>query len=263
MPKIKINDISMYYEIHGDGEPLIFVSGFGADHLGWTPILDKFINNYQVILLDNRGAGQTDVPKGPYTIAQMAKDVADLCGILNIKKAHFVGNSMGGYIVQTLAYTYPSLIKSIVISNSAMQTLSSFHIYVSAHLALMKDKAPIETLMKAMCCWAFSYDFLMLPNVLDNLIEWGKNNPNPMTMTGYEAQYAALDQFNAHEWIRQIDAPTLVISADQDIILPQKLSESLAHNIKHATFYCFKNCGHLPHIEQPEHYADVLKRFLG
>lgn len=262
MPKIKINDISMYYEIHGHGEPVVFISGFGADHLGWSPILDKFIQDYQVIFINNRGAGQTDVPQGPYTIEQMAADVFDLCNILDIKQAHFIRNSMGGYIVQTLAYHYPELAKSIVLSNSAMQTLSSFHVYASAHIELMKAQAPIELLMKAMCSWAFSYDFLMAPNVLDNLIEWGKNTPYPTTIAGYEGQYQALDIFNSHEWAQHITARTLVLTSDKDIILPTALSASLAHQIKKSRYHCFKNCGHLPHIEQPNEYASIVKAFL-
>ena len=111
MPKIQVNDISMYYETHGQGEPLVLISGFSADHSVWSRVVDALKANYQVIVFDNRGAGQTDVPLGPYSIEQMAADVDGLCQQLGIQRAHFVGSSMGGFILQTLDFRYPKRVK--------------------------------------------------------------------------------------------------------------------------------------------------------
>nr|WP_258956523.1 alpha/beta fold hydrolase [Legionella sainthelensi] len=68
MPRIKVNDISMYYERHGQGEPIVFIAGFSADHLAWAAIVEYLKEKYQVILFDNRGIGQTDIPEGLYSI---------------------------------------------------------------------------------------------------------------------------------------------------------------------------------------------------
>ncbi len=262
MPKIKINDINMYYEIHGKGEPLIFVSGFSADHLSWTPLLAEFSGEYQVVLFNNRGVGQTDAPSGKYSIEQMAKDIADLCHALNITSAHFVGNSMGGFLVQMLAFQYPSLTKSIVISNSGMTINTPFHFFVAAQLELMKANAPKESLIKTMCPWAFSFQFLSQSGKFDELIKWGMDNPYPFTIAGYEGQYAALDSFDSTSWANKIKAPTLVITADQDIILRSEFSKQLSSEIFGAQYYCFENCGHVPHLEYPKQYAEIVKSFL-
>jgi pimeloyl-ACP methyl ester carboxylesterase len=262
MPKIKVNDISMYYEVHGQGEPLVFVSGFSADHLIWMSVVEKFSDQYQVILFDNRGAGQTDAPQGPYTIEQMASDIAELCKQLGISKAHFVGNSMGGYLVQMLAYRHTSLVKSLVISNSAMFTYTPFHIYVKAQLELIKANAPAEALIKASCSWAFSFQYLSQPGKLDELVHLGLNNPHPFTITGYEAQYAALNAFDSRSWAKNIQIPTLVIGSDQDLIFNPSLFEALAKEIPGSTYYCFKDCGHLPHLEHPDEYVILVKNFL-
>ena len=149
MSKIKLNDISMYYEIHGNGEPIVFIAGFSVDHTNWSGLIDHFKDNYQVILLDNRGAGQTDVPDGLYSIEDMANDVVLLCSKLGISKAHFVGSSMGGFIVQRLAFSHSDLVKSAIISNSAATIHTCFHIYVAAQLELLKVNAPLATLIKA------------------------------------------------------------------------------------------------------------------
>lgn len=262
MPKLKINDISMYYEVHGKGDPIVFIAGFSVDHLNWEPIIDKFKNDYQVIVFDNRGAGQTDVPLGPYSIEIMAADVVDLCSVLKIKRAHFVANSMGGFILQTLAYRNPDLIRSAVISNSTFYKQSSFHFYLAAQLELLKAKAPLAALIKASSSWVFSYRFLSQPGVLDALVAFGLNNPYPFTVAGYEGQFAALEEFNSSEWLSEIHVPMLVMSGDQDIIFNAHSVKLLAEKIAKAEYYCFKDCGHLPQIEYPDLFSQIVKNFI-
>lgn len=261
MPKVKVNDIAMYYEIHGQGEPVVFVAGFSADHLAWGDVLNQFKQKYKVILLDNRGAGQTDIPTSDYNIKQMAADIAELCKLLEIDNAHFVGSSMGGYIVQQLAYDYPALIKSLVISNSAMSTRTPFHFYVEAQYELIKANAPFDAIIKASCAWCYSYKYLSQPGIFEELKQYILQNPYPFTLPGYKSQYAALDAFDSSEWANKIEARTLVIGANEDIILPHKLAEALAKEIPHSTYYCFEECGHLPFVEQPEKFVSVLNNF--
>jgi len=262
MPKITIKDIEMYYEIHGTGEPIIFIGGFSVDHTAWLDVIERFKDSYQVVLFDNRGAGQTSAPKNAYTIEQMAEDVVSLCKKLNIKQSHFIGNSMGGFILQTLAYKHPNLVKTAIISNSTYTINSCFHYYVSAQFELLKANAPLSALIKASCCWAFSFQFLSQPGMLERLIQLTLNNPYPFTLTGYEGQYAALDKFNSSDWVNQIKVPTLIISGDQDLIFREPLVKSLAEKIPNANYYCFKNCGHLPYLEYPDQFAKVVKEFI-
>lgn len=262
MPKIQVNDISMYYEIHGQGEPLVLIAGFSVDHLTWAPAVEILKERYQVIVLDNRGAGQTDVPQGPYSIAQMAHDVAGLCRALNISTAHFVGNSMGGFILQELSRHHPKLIKSAVFCNTALSIHCIFHVYADAQLDLIKAKAPPATIMKATSCWAFSYNFLIERGMLQPLIELALSNPFPFTVTGYEGQYAALDDFDSTQWAHEINVPALVLSGDQDLIFSDRVTKKLADTIPNAKFFCFENCGHVPMLEYPEQFSKVVGEFI-
>lgn len=262
MPKIKVNDINMYYEIHGEGEPLVLIAGFSVDHTTWLSVIDLLKKHFKVIVFDNRGAGQTDVPAGKYSIQQMADDTAKLCEALNIKQAHFVGNSMGGFILQYLSRHYAHLVKSATISNSALSIACVFHVYVAAQLELIKANAPARSLMHASCCWAFSYNFLIERNMLEPLIELGLNNPYPFTVTGYEGQYAALDVFDSHAWATEIKVPTLVLSSDQDLIFSTAQIKALADTIPKAKYYCFTTCGHVPMLEYPEKFTDIVTTWI-
>lgn len=263
MPHLKINDISMYYEVYGEGEPIVFIGGFTADHLVWSAVIDYFKDNYKVILLDNRGAGQTDVPEGPYSIEQMADDVAMLCAQLNIKKAHFVGSSMGGYIVQFLAVQAHPLVKSITICNSVATMNTPFRFYIEAQREMRKARLPVEILIKAACSWLFSFQFISQPGMLELLIQMGLENPYPFTDKGYEGQYAALLEFDSNLWLKQISVPTLVLAGDQDLIFDDSLVKNLAEQIQNARYYCFSDCGHLPQIEYPQKFAQIVNEFVG
>lgn len=262
MPYMKVNDISMYYEIHGQGEPIVFIGGFGADHADWSAIKYRFTNKYQVILFDNRGAGQTDVPNEPYSLEQMADDVAVLCSELGVKQAHFIGSSMGGFILQILAVRYSGLVKSAIISNSAMVIHSPFQIYVKAHYELLQAKAPQESLFQSICSWMFSYQFLTQPGMLNLLIQMGLEKPYPFSLQGYAGQSAALIQFDSRSWVHQIKAPTLVLASDQDLVFSETMVQQLVEQIRDAYYYCFTECGHLPHIEYPEKFSQVVQDFI-
>ena len=99
------NGQDLYYELHGDGPPLVLVMGIGYDSSLWTlaqvPVLST---QYQVIMVDNRDAGRSSKARHPYEIADMADDLAGLLDALGIQQTHVLGLSMGGMIAQSLRY---------------------------------------------------------------------------------------------------------------------------------------------------------------
>lgn len=261
MPKVKTQSLEIYYEVHGKGSPLVLIAGFSADHSVWDNILDLLSPHYKIVVFDLRGAGQTEIPAGPYTIDQLADDVYNLCQNLSIPKAKFLGNSMGGYILQSLAYRYPSLVEAAIIENSTMKLSAHFQLYLEGRLEAMKHGSSKIALIKEMMSWAYSDQFLSKPGKIDELIELGMNNPHPFTLKGYEGQFAALKNFNSTTWCQTIQTPALVIGSDQDLIFYESDMQSLARQIPHAQYYGFKNSGHIPHHEHPEKFIEVINDF--
>jgi pimeloyl-ACP methyl ester carboxylesterase len=96
MPTVKVDDINMYYEVHGEGEPLALIMGLGASMDWWFRQIPMFSLEYRVVACDNRGAGQSDKPDIPYTMEMMADDLAGLLDAIGINTAHIFGASMGG-----------------------------------------------------------------------------------------------------------------------------------------------------------------------
>src|SRR6476620_3690653 len=117
MPFAQVNKgLSMYFEEHGDGEPVLWLAGTGTCGDVWTRFqLPAFTDRYRCITMDLRGAGKTDAPTEPYSMSMMAKDVEGLIRHLELERAHLVGFSMGSAIVQELALAAPELVRSAVL----------------------------------------------------------------------------------------------------------------------------------------------------
>jgi len=261
MPKIKCNSINLFYEEFGQGEPLIFISGFTADHNVWMLVNQLFSQTHRVILFDNRGVGQSDVPDLPYTIEMMAEDTIRLCDALDIKKAIFIGNSMGGSIAQTLCHYYPDRVKAAVLSNTFIKIAAHYVLNASGWINLMKSNAPLEDIQKVRYALSFSSHFIE-GDTFKLLFKTALNNPYPLTERGARQQFHALTHFDSSNWLQQIKTPCLVLGSDEDIIcLPHKVNE-ITQQIPYARFHQFTQCGHLPLVEHPEEFHQVIMKFL-
>ena len=115
MPKVKVGDINIYYEIHGEGEPLVLIMGYGGNSGQWFRQIPGLTKEYRVIVFDNRGTGRSDKPDISYTMETMAGDVAGLLDAIDIPAAHVYGVSMGGMIAQHVALNYPEKVKGLVL----------------------------------------------------------------------------------------------------------------------------------------------------
>ena len=264
MPKIKVNDVNIYYEEYGQGEPLIFVTGLSGDRTVWDLNIKDFSDKYRIIAVDNRGCGQSDSPDYPYTIEMMADDIAELCKSLDLPPAHFIGVSMGGMIVQNIAYKYPELTKSIVISNSAMKLNNDrCRLFCEARLALLESNAPLEAMIKLGMTWTFSNRFLRIPGMIENIINIVKSN-KPMNLTGLKNQITACFNFDSSSWAHKINKPCLVLDSDDEMCFLPGDIRKLAETIPNAKYFCFTGgIGHLPNIEDSAKFKEVVLEFIG
>ncbi len=115
--KVKVDEVHLYYEIYGKGDPLVLIAGTGATCANWRIFqVPEFSKYYQVIIYDHRGLGRSDKPDMKYSTRLFAKDCAGLMDALGIQKAHIMGQSMGGRVAQWVALDYPEKVRSLVLS---------------------------------------------------------------------------------------------------------------------------------------------------
>ncbi|MEN6291352.1 MAG: alpha/beta hydrolase [Methanobacterium sp.] len=204
MPIVKVNNLNMYYKVCGEGEPLVILQEAGIEISSMYNVLDAFAENYQVIALDNRGAGRTDMPDEPYSIEMMAEDTIGLMDKIGIKSAHFLGISMGSRIALVTAVKYPERVKSLILNVAAVSFPDVFKsiLDVSLENADLREKLLQKT----------------------GIVFIQKYPPNPES---FLRQLKALADFDGRKYLGQIKAPTLVINGTKDHLVPMELTEEL------------------------------------
>src|SRR3989338_7564462 len=229
MPKITVNNISMYYEQHGSGDPLVLIGGLTADHQVWKSALRILSKHFHVLIFDNRGAGQTDAPNIPYTTMMMAKDTLALMTALNIPRAHIVGHSLGGCIAQQMALIAPDKINKLVIACSRAKPNTLATMVLTMREKLQSLGMTDDVLAEYVMPFLFSETFLSQAMQVKGFIQWTLNNAYPQTAIGYQQQLHAVAHHDVEAQLSKIMIPTLVIAGEEDCLLPGKYAHAIAY----------------------------------
>ncbi len=262
MPDITANGINIHYEERGSGEPLILIMGLGADGSLWEHHVAAYSKHFRCIMPDNRGAGRSGKPKGPYTTRQMAEDTIGLMDALGISMAHLSGISMGGAVVQELAISYPSRVKSATVISSWPRcdayTKRVFEMLES--LVATSDPVAFNRLLQL---WIFTPDYHA--RSMDDLLareESGKHNPWPMPVEAFRAQSQACIHHDTLDRLGLIQAPFLITAGDQDIFTPMHYAETMAELIPGARLTVIQGGGHAHHWEKLDEFNNATLSFL-
>lgn len=260
MPKIKTNNINIFYETYGSGEPLVMIAGFAADHLIWQLLIRDLAKQFQVVVIDNRGVGQTDSPDTEYTLELMADDTVAVMDALNINKATILGHSMGGFIAQELAIKYPTKVKNLILYSTSAKTdnRSSLFLEFNGQLFAKDPEAALRNIM----FWLYSADFLSNKLAIESVVTAMKNNPYPQTPIGFIRQLTACKYHDTTSRLNKIQSPTLVIAGEKDVLMPLSQTNELAAGIKNAELAVIPEMGHCLHIERPQFFLQLLNTFL-
>jgi 3-oxoadipate enol-lactonase len=257
MPRIKSNNINLFYEVNGKGQPLLFIHGLGASARSWELQVQEFSKTYQVITFDLRGHGQSDKPLGPYSISMFASDTAGLLKPLGIASAHVVGISLGGCIAFQLAADSPALVKTMVIVNSVPEMivrtfkdkLTVWQRFAIVRLLGMRRLG--EVLSKRL------FPKAEHASLRATFVEhWAENDPR-----AYWNAMRTLIGWSVKDRLGSIKCPTLFITADQDYT-PVVLKEEYAKLMPNAQLLVIPDSHHATPVEHPEKFNEALMAFL-
>lgn len=261
MPFIRINKIDLYYEVRGYGDPAVLLPGLGSDAGTWLPFAKEF-DRYRIVLIENRGAGRSAKPPGPYTTQLMAEDAASLMEHLSIQRAHVIGKSMGGMIAQFLAAQYPDRVRSLVLASTVMVHDE----YGKELLELGRLVASTAGMMAAYRqAFLLSYSREYCSKNRSRLAEVEAMMQGMDTaefVRGYLAQSMACETHDATAVAGQIKCPTLVVAGAEDLITPPQSSRHLAAAIPRAELVILPRGGHGVWREFPSEVNTVVREFL-
>ncbi|MGH7864810.1 MAG: alpha/beta fold hydrolase [Candidatus Binataceae bacterium] len=243
------DDLNIRYEIRGAGEPVALIMGFSASMRGWgEPFLAAMENRFKLVLIDNRGTGESDKPDRPWTLADMASDVAAVLDHARIARAHIYGISMGGMIAQEFVLSHASKTRALVLGCTNCGMKHSIAAAPEDVAALMPDPglSPAEQARKAFAV-ACGKKYLASKEgqaYLDQAIaDIGSYPVTPMHT--FMRQGGAIAGFDSWERLAQIKSPTLIIHGDDDRIVPVQNAEVIGQRIAGSKVRVIKDAGHM------------------
>jgi len=265
MPTAKINGIDLYFETSGQGQPLVFIPGLGGTTDLWYAQRAFFSERYHFISLDNRGAGRSDKPAGPYTMQQFADDLHALLDHLEIAEPILlVGASMGGIIAQAFIHDHPQRVAKLALVCSGVSGGDSH--YVPPEQAVIDKilrpgntpEEKIDTFLEIF----YHPDFVSRhPQVRDYYLS-RKIEPQPAH--AYMAQLGACyDPRPYYRWLGDIGVPVLVLHGRDDQVWPLQNAHNLAAGVGElARLEIMEGAAHVLMQEQPEEFNRILLDFL-
>jgi pimeloyl-ACP methyl ester carboxylesterase len=262
MPEIVQGNRRIYYESHGEGDPLVLIRGLGSNADHWYAQMPDLSRHYRVITFDNRGIARSTDPGGPFTIPDMAEDTIRLMNALGIKLAHVLGLSLGGMIAQEMAIRHPQRIKGLIL----VVTLCGGQHQVVAEEAVrekfqrMVVEDSVDAKIMALDVFFAPRTIKERPQVLQAYAEVSMKYPAGMEIL--QRQWEAASRHDTYDRLDRIKAPTLVLTGEEDVLIPPGNSEIMAERIPGAALLVVPGGGHQIMIEQPQACNQAIVGFL-
>jgi 3-oxoadipate enol-lactonase len=252
MEKISVNGISLAYDRRGTGAPLLLVHGFPLDHTTCEPLLPHLEADFDVLMPDLRGFGQSDAPEGAYTVEQMAADLAALLDSLKIQKTYIVGHSMGGYVTLAFARTYPQRVLGLgMVGSQAMADSpeSKAKRYATVGEVAVNGVSAVAGMSEKLSAnpahVAFFRELIL--------------RQRPGGVIG--ALKAMAERPNASEVFLTFKFPVVLVHGLADALIPPERSREMKTLLPQAELTELPGVGHSPLLEVPVETARALYKF--
>jgi aminoacrylate hydrolase len=249
---IPIEGGTLAYEAAGAGPPIVFIAGLGGRGSYWKVQVQALSPDFQTVTFDHRGVS-TSTGKPPYSVEQWAGDTLRLMDHLKIDRVHLVGHSTGGAIAQVVAADHPARIASLVLGGTWARPDARFRRLFEFRARVLREMGPE------------AYEDLGLTLTLPAGLPPETETRQAARHTPPDVVLARIDALLAHDAgdrLRHIHAPTLVIAADDDVLVPSPLSEVIAGEIAGARLHAFARGGHHFPQTQTEAYNAMLREFF-
>ncbi|MBB3396191.1 alpha/beta fold hydrolase [Rhizobium sp. BK060] len=249
----------MTYDVSGAGEAMLLIPGLGGSASFWNAVAARLIDNYTVIRFDHRGTGRSDRPNFKGSISRIAQDARELLGAVGHSSATIVGHSTGGMVAQYLALDHPDTVARLVISGSWEQPDARFRAMFEARLRVLLDAGPqtYQTLTHAL-----GYPAAYLEDNRQDLlrtVEGAEAALSPLSVAAGRIEMLLSDH-RASE-LASIRAPTLIIGATDDALVPFYHSQRLATLIPSARLEALDGAHFFPKVH-PDRFVKIVRQFV-
>jgi len=254
-----VSGVQLFHRVSGAGSPVVLVHAIGCDHRMWDALAAALEPRHRVIRFDVRGHGRSLVTPRPYTLEQLADDVAALMDDLAIERAHYVGLSMGGMIGQAFALRHAGRLDRLVIANSTSSYGPDGAKTWQARVKAVEEGG-LEAIRDMVAARYFSEAFRAThAKVVDQVMERFVATPRE----GYLGCCDAIARLDFTAKLPQIRARTLVLAGALDAGTPPAMSDVIARGIPGARLEMVFGAAHLAAVEAPTAFNAAVLGFLG
>lgn len=254
----EVNGTRLYYEITGEGLPLVLVNGSSLDLRMWDEQVEDFSARFQVVRYDLRGIGKSVVPKEEFSHSE---DLYHLLEFLGIEKAFILGLSFGGAFAIDFALEHFEMVDALVVASSALSSLRDEYVEgLSALSAIAKEKGVSEAINELMDNPAFVAPENVAARrktreiLFDNRLIFETDFPL--------IRFWRPPQINIEENLSKIPAPTLIVLGKRDATVIHEIAGKLEKDIKGARKIVIENAGHMVNLEKPLEFNRAVIDFL-
>ncbi|HYG54066.1 MAG TPA: alpha/beta hydrolase [Burkholderiales bacterium] len=258
MPRIRVGDIEMYYEVHGEGTPLVHIGGLAGDARTWEKQIKHLAQHFKVLAFDNRGTGRSDCPDVPYSTKLFARDTVGLMDAVGIQKAHVLGISMGGAVAQEIALGWPDRVLSLVINCSFARMDRYGARTLENIMGVYQAQGPREAARH------FVLYFYTLPffNQHKDVVDEKENNLADAKRPAHAFIHStrACLEHDARDRLPSIKVPVLVNAGSEDLMCSPGCSEEIARLVPGAKLKIYPGSSH---FFLSEHFDDAMADIIG
>jgi pimeloyl-ACP methyl ester carboxylesterase len=258
VPTVHVNGIDVHYEQFGSGPRLLFVNGSGSSLAAVRPMLDNYARHFEVLAHDQRGLGETEIPPGPYEMADYADDAAALLDAVGWDTCRIVGGSFGGMVAQEVAVTWPERVERLALMcTSPGGAHASFPLHTLADLPPDEAKVEAAELLDTRFTpeWLASHEHdRALVDLLSGLFA---SPTGDEARRGELAQLDARSRFDCVDRLPRITCPTLVAAGRYDGIAPLANAEVIAARVPHAELRVYEG-GHVFFLQDPKAGPEII-----
>jgi len=260
MPKVKANEIEIYYELHGpeDADVLVLSNGVLMSTASWafqTPVLSL---HHRLLLYDCRGMWQSDHPPGPYSMDLHADDLAALLDAVGVERAHIGGASYGAEVSMVFALRYPERTKSLIVTSAVSQVDPVLEGLINTWIAAARAYDP-DLLFQVVYPLTFSESWIAANQ---ETLDLARERYETLDMDAFLELLLCFAELDITTDLPRITAPALVVVGEGDVLKPRKYSEIIAREIPGAEFALIPHAGHAAMWEQAGVFNSLILGFL-
>ena len=263
MPSVQANGIEIYYEVQGEGEPLVLIPYLAADQACYAFQVAEYAKHYTCFTVDLRGAGRSGKPDGIYTTELFADDVAAFMQAAGVGQAHVSGLSLGAAVGMWLAAKYPEQVASLSLHSAWTASDPFLRGVVQSWQIIAQALASVpEMIIQGIFPWCFTPEmYAARPEYVDSLAEFVRSRPMP-AVDSFVQQAGAVLAHDATAVLGSIQAPTLITFGRHDQVTSTRFADPLTGAIAGSEVTVFEDCSHAPIYENIEDFNARTLAFL-